>query len=153
MHNIILIISFLFLIAPISNVAHEAGHMIGAFIVKADYIHLSIGKGKRIVSFTIKKLKVTLRTLYFTGGQAESNRLQAYHPIEMVFITIMGPLINLLCAFIFYLLFQVHQADYILLFILFNLWLGLGNLIPFKFKENYSDGYMILKVLFKGRMN
>lgn len=150
MHIIILIVSFLFLTAPISNVAHEVGHMIGAFIVKADHMHLSIGKGKRVVTFTFKKLKVTLRRLYFTGGQAESMRYKAYLPIEMVFITIMGPLMNLLCAFIFYLLFQVHPTDIILLFILFNVWLGLGNLIPFKFKQNYSDGYMILKILFKG---
>lgn len=147
MHNINLIIVFLFLIAPISNILHEIGHMIGAIIVKSDNMILTIGKGKKVLTVPLKKLVIHVHRVFFIGGHAASKRHNPYKPLEMILITFCGPLLNILIGLSAYLLFRAHMSDYVLLFILFNLWLGLTNLIPFKIKGKYSDGYLIFKTL------
>lgn len=147
MHNINLIITFLLFIAPFTIIIHEIGHMAGAIIVKADNVHLSIGQGKKVFTVSLRKLVIHIHAIFFMGGQATSKREKPYGPMDILLITISGPLMNVFLASAIYFLFKVHSSDYILLFIFFNLWVGLGNLIPFKIREKYSDGYIIFHTL------
>ena len=141
------ILPLVFLIAPMSIIIHEMGHLLGARIVKADHYKLSIGKGKKIFSFSCHSLQIIIRTLYFTGGEAKSRRKHAYKPFDISLITAGGPLLNLVFALMCYSFFKSYPSNLIGLFILFNLWLGVGNLIPFKVRGKPSDGYLIFKAI------
>lgn len=143
------IVPLLFLIAPASIAAHEIGHLLGARIVKADVFELSIGRGKSLVSFSSKSLKINVRAFYFIGGEAKSKRKQPYKPLDIFLITIGGPLLNLLCAYLFYMLHTAYPSEFLGLIILFNLWLGLVNLIPLKMSGKSSDGYVIFQAILK----
>lgn len=141
------VLPLLFLVAPVSIVMHEIGHLLGAKIVKADYLNLSIGQGKRLFSFSGETFIITVHALYFLGGETKSKRKQPYKPLDILLITAGGPIVNLLLVFVFYVIYSVYPFKYILLLILFNLWLGLGNLIPFKIRGKCSDGYIIFKAI------
>lgn len=143
------IIPLIFLIAPLSVIAHEIGHIIGARIVKADYVKLSIGQGRKLYSLSKRSFEMTIHLFYFIGGYATSGRVIPYNSKDIIIISIFGPMINIILAFIFYGIYIVYSQDFVLLLCLFNLWLGIANLIPFKYKHNYSDGYVILTRVIK----
>ncbi|SDQ53136.1 hypothetical protein SAMN05216232_1940 [Virgibacillus subterraneus] len=145
--NISLLLYLLFVVAPIGTVLHEAGHVIGAKSLKADRMRLTIGSGKIVSSFFISKVQVTIRVIFFLGGLASSERKRIYKPHELIWIALCGPLTNGLTAFLLYLLNTAYPSNYLLLLLLFNLWIGLINLVPFRFKDKQSDGYTIVKVL------
>jgi len=147
MVNIVIhfLLPLILLIAPMSVIVHEIGHLLGAKIVKAEYFKLSIGKGKSILFYSKKSLDIIVRAFYFTGGEAKSKRKQPYKPFDILLITAGGPLMNLIFAFMLYVISKVYPTNLIGLFILFNLWLGIGNLIPFKVKGKTSDGYVIYR--------
>lgn len=138
------ILPLIFLIAPLSVIAHEIGHVIGAKIVKANYTKLSIGQGRKIYTLSKKSFTMIIHLLYFIGGHATSERVLPYNSKDIIIISIFGPMVNIVLGFIFYEVYIVYSQDLILLLSLFNLWLGFTNLIPFKYKNNYSDGYVIL---------
>lgn len=139
----------LFVVAPIGTIVHESGHAIGAKLVKADTINLSIGLGKEIGTFSFKNLRMTVHLFFFLGGFVQSNRKPAYRSLEIICITAFGSVNNGIFAILFYLLNGIYYNQYIQILFLFNLWLAIVNMIPFKLKGKQSDGYMILKTLFK----
>ncbi|WP_106497357.1 site-2 protease family protein [Lentibacillus sp. Marseille-P4043] len=144
--DIYVLLWLLFFIAPISTVLHECGHMLGARLVKADQITLAVGVGKKMYHFSHKQYRVSIHALFFLGGLAYSERNKPYKPMEIVWITICGPFINGIAACLVYLLFGFANG-YVQLFILFNIWLAIVNIIPFKLKEKHSDGYTIVKTV------
>ncbi|WP_284141243.1 MULTISPECIES: site-2 protease family protein [unclassified Virgibacillus] len=149
MTTLLFILLFILLIAPISNTIHECGHMIGARITGADHMLLSIGIGKPIATFSLRRVTVTIHLFYFLGGMATNVRSIPYRPFEMAIITIGGPFFSILCAFVVGLLMGIYPNEILLLFLLFNLWIGIINLIPFKRKDKKSDGYILFKLIFK----
>src|SRR5690625_5298721 len=107
------ILPLVFLIAPMSIIIHEMVHLLGARIVKADHYELSIGKGKKIFSFSGHSLEIIIRTLYFTGGEAKSRRKHAYKPFDISLITDGGPLFKLVFALMCYSLFKSYTSYFI----------------------------------------
>lgn len=79
----------------------------------------------------------------------ENERYVPYRTIEMISIIVFGPLLNGVFAVFFYMLYDLFPNEYLFLLFLFNGWLALINLIPFKVKSKQSDGYMILNLLRK----
>lgn len=135
----------IFIIAPLGTIMHELGHAIGARLLRADQIHLTVGSGKPIVTLSIRSFHMTINIVYFLGGMANSKRERDYSAGEAAFIAVCGPLFNGIFALFWVMLFYVMPSTFIWLMVLFNLWLFLVNLVPFQIKGKTSDGYTILK--------
>ena len=138
-----------FVVAPIGTIIHESGHVIGAKIVKADNINLSIGLGRKIGTLSFGNFQITVNMLFFLGGYVQSHREPSYRSLEIICITAFGSINNALFALLFYLLYGIYYNHYIYLLFLFNLWLAFVNIIPFKISGKESDGYAILKTLIR----
>lgn len=145
--DIYLLIYLILIVAPISTIIHESGHMIGSFLSKSDHMKLSIGYGKEIIHFSKKNIEVTIRLFFFLNGNTKSERHRPYGVMEHILISVCGPLNNIIFVFLFYFIYMIHPNDYILLFIFFNGWLAITNIIPYKIKDRYSDGYLIVKMI------
>ncbi|HLR66365.1 hypothetical protein [Virgibacillus alimentarius] len=145
--DIYLLLFLVFVVAPISMVIHESGHLIGAKTMRADHITLSIGLGKMIGSLSFKKIHIKFHTVFFLGGLLKSERTPTYKPLEIIWVTICGLLSSGLFTILFYLLYNIYTNYYIQLLFLFNGWLFIVNTIPFKIKGKQSDGYMIYKII------
>lgn len=145
--DIYLFLYLLFAAAPISIILHEIGHAFAAKIVNADSIMISIGKGKRLKVIFLGRMQLVIYTAFFLGGLAESKRKTPYSPREIVWIAMLGPITNGMIAFLFYVLNEIYPNNYLQLFYWFNVWLAVVNIIPFKLKDKYTDGYMIMQVI------
>lgn len=147
--NIYLLLYLLFITAPIGTIIHEGGHLIGAKLMKADHLRMTIGYGKKLLSFKCKNIRIIICSFFFIGGHVQNERNIPYQTMEMICIIGSGPLLNGVFAVFFYILYDLIPNEYLYLLFLFNLWLALINVIPFKLKEKQSDGYMILNLLRK----
>jgi len=145
--NIALLLFTLFIVAPIGTFIHESGHMLGAQFMKADCVQLSIGLGKRLGTICFKKIHITIHALFFLGGFVQSERKLPYKPLDIFWITICGPMNNGIFALLFFSLNGIYANQYIYILYLFNLWLAIINMIPYKVKNRHSDGYIILKII------
>jgi len=144
--NIYLVLLLVFIIAPISTLLHELGHVLGAKWSKADSIILSIGSGYKIAAFSCKRIRVSLHLLFFLGGMAYNERNKPYKSREIIIISLCGPVSNVIAAaVVFY--FAGFSYGFVRAFILFNIWLAVINLIPFHLNGKQSDGYTIVKAI------
>ncbi|WP_026906598.1 site-2 protease family protein [Paucisalibacillus globulus] len=146
--NTVLLIYLVFIVAPISNFIHELGHMLGAKLARADDITIYVGRGRRIFRLLTHQTDIQVGIAFFTSGLTVSNRKNVYRPHEMIYITFLGPLLNAIMVFIFYLIYMNLPNTFILFFMLYNGWLFLVNCIPFKIGKQESDGYIIVRELF-----
>ncbi|HLR73976.1 MAG TPA: site-2 protease family protein [Virgibacillus sp.] len=145
--NLNLLLFLIFIVAPIGTVIHELGHVIGASLVKSDRIMLSIGTGKKLGTISLKNVDISIHTLFFLGGYTYYERKDTYQSNELIWMTILGPISSCLFAYIFYYCYQVAPNSYFKLLFLFNAWLTIVNIVPFKFRRKSSDGYIIVKLL------
>jgi len=145
-HVFILII----LLAPISLLIHELGHVYGATRMKATKVQLSIGIGSTLFQRDTNKFEIILRRFFLVHYATATVREEPFRRSEKLFITIMGPLFNAICAFSLFLIeYYVYTHLIIQLFMLFNIWLVVMNLIPFKIGQKHSDGYTIYRLFFQ----
>src|SRR5690625_24661 len=147
--DIFLFLYLVFVVAPIGTIIHECGHLFGAGTTQADQITLSIGQGKQVISFSGKKMHITIHAIFFLGGLAQSKRNSPYKSVEIIWVTFCGLLSSGIFAVFFYFLYNAYPNPYIQLLFLFNAWLAVVNSIPFKIKGIQSDGYTICKVIFQ----
>lgn len=147
--DIYLFLFLIFFAAPVGIAVHEMGHMLGAKMVNADKTTLTIGTGNVIFRRAWKQTEITIRMLFFLGGAAGSQRKIPYELAEQIKITALGPLSNFLAAGFCYGLYIAYPGDYLLIVLLFNLWVGLINIIPYRMKGKESDGYTIRKIIKK----
>ncbi|WP_163969905.1 M50 family metallopeptidase [Oceanobacillus halotolerans] len=147
--DLYIVIIFLFIMAPIATFIHEFGHAIGARMRGADNVNLSLGTGNKCIHFNLNNIHITICSLYFLGGLVWSNRSTPYSNSELVLIALSGPISNGMVALVSFIPFYFIPNSYLSVFILFNLWLCIMNLIPFKIKQKKSDGYTIWQVLFE----
>src|SRR5699024_9651363 len=113
------------------------------------YLHLTIGYGTKLFTFTCLNIQLIICRFFFIGGYVKNGRYLPYLTIAMLRIIVFERLLHVLFAVFFYMLYNLFPNVYIFLLLLFNLWLALINLIPFKVKDKQSDGYMILNLLRK----
>ncbi|SHF58106.1 hypothetical protein [Ornithinibacillus halophilus] len=139
----------LFVAIPLCTLIHESGHMLAARILKADHITLVIGRGSDKYKFSISKLQVVIRSLFLITGVTESSREKPYKRLEIIFITLCGPISNLFFFLLFLYLYMIFHNDYVFVLMLLNAWIGIVNITPFKVKGKLSDGYVIFQQIFK----
>lgn len=145
--TLILIVYLLLVVSPIGMVIHEFGHAFGAKLVKSVDITITFGIGKKIFTFVTKHTRINIHALYFLGGYTKTSGCKINTNKHVFWITLLGPLNNALFAIIFYYLNQIFVSPYLNLLFLFNLWLAVVNILPFKYKGKQSDGYIILQSL------
>src|SRR5690625_4954207 len=142
-----LIFFLIIIVAPFSAIVHELGHVIGAYIVSSHKLRAMIGLGKKIFTISYKNIMIHFHIIIFIGGAITYERKKPYKNKELILITILGPLNNLLFAIIFYSIYLFFPNNYFYLLSIFNLWLAVINLIPFKISGRSSDGHMIYNLL------
>lgn len=132
----------------LSLLIHEAGHIIAARLSSACNICLKIGAGKKLFAFRIGRLHVIIHRLFFLQFVTESESAKQYTNSEKIFISFLGPLFSIFFAGICYFLFTAFWDLHVLFFsFLFNLWVAVINLLPFKIGKKSSDGYVIFRLL------
>lgn len=144
-----LILYLVVLVAPISMIVHEFGHMFGAKLVKAEKIHVNLGHGKLLSTFTINNILINVHLFSMIGAYTMSYRKIPYRAYEKIVISIMGPLFSAVFAIVCYILCQWFISQLLSLFFLFNVWLAISNIVPFKIGNKQSDGYTVYKIVFQ----
>ncbi|MGM8366702.1 site-2 protease family protein [Virgibacillus sp. W0181] len=144
------ILYLIIIVAPFSLLLHEMGHVLGARIVKSEYIKLSIGSGKKLFNLTcLVPINISFHQWFFWGAYTKSKRKIPLNSLESAIVSGLGPIASIIVAFVFYYINNLFAHPFINVFVLFNLWVALVNIIPFKIGNKQSDGYMILKALSK----
>jgi|SRR5699024_7009484 len=138
----------LIIITPISLFWHELGHALGARFVRASQITLTIGIGKPIFEHNYNNMTFVIRKIFLFHSLTETQCHESLSRKDKLVITFMGPINSLVLSILAYGLFVLtspHPLFYIMS--LFNIWVGLINLLPFKINERQSDGYTILQTI------
>lgn len=147
--TVYLLIFLIVIVVPVGTIIHELGHGIAAYFVNADRITLHIGVGKHIKTFRMKRFAIFLYRIFFIGGVSDSRREIPYNTSEKIWIALGGPAGNAIVIILFFVILNPLQNPYTKLFILFQSWLMLINLIPFKWKGKKSDGYTVVHTMRK----
>jgi hypothetical protein len=141
---------FLLIGAPISIGLHEFGHALGAYIFKSDYIYFTVGNGRKLLSLNKGRIYIAIHTLIFLGGHVTYNRKRQYTRVEQIIISLGGPFCNGIIAFLCWQL-KIMENDSLRIFFWFNIWLAVVNLLPFRFRDKKSDGYICFELLVNNR--
>ncbi|WP_075036774.1 site-2 protease family protein [Halobacillus dabanensis] len=144
---ILTIIVLIFLMAPISLFVHELGHVLPGLFFGSERSNIHIGRGSSLLHCRGKKLELSIHVWFFQGAYSINERSPAFSNFEKVWISIGGPLLNGLFALILSLFFSEAENPFVKVFLLFNLYLAIVNLIPFSFKGKGSDGYHVWQLL------
>lgn len=137
-------------IAPISLLIHELGHLTGALLMKATSIRLTIGAGNILIEKQFQRVHLLIRKFFIVNSFTSTIREIPFRNREKIFITLMGPIFSSVLAFICYLTYHAIFPHYfIFIAFLFNGWLVIMNLLPYKIGQKQSDGYTICTLLFK----
>ncbi|MGM8211661.1 hypothetical protein ACLIBH_02590 [Virgibacillus sp. W0430] len=148
--ELIFVVYLIFIVAPISLFIHEVGHVIGALLVKSESIKLVIGTGnKRTLIRCTNVVTISIHQWFFRGAYTESKRNIPLQPMETAIVVVLGPIVSLLFSSVFYYFNQIFMHPLLYLFVLFNLWIGIVNLIPFKIGNKQSDGFIIWRTFVK----
>ncbi|WP_431799048.1 site-2 protease family protein [Halobacillus andaensis] len=146
-----LLLLLLFVIAPIGLVIHELGHILGGALCRAEHSVLTIGAGSSIIRIKFQKLHIIIGSLYFWGGHSANIKNPGFTRFQKVLISLGGPAANaVVCTLLIYT--NSERAGWIDLFLLFNLYLAISNLIPFRIGRRKSDGYLIFENLLARRV-
>lgn len=142
------LLAYIMLITPFGLFWHELGHVFAAYLMRARHITLTVGSGKPIIQGTLGHVTFEIRRILLFNSYTRIEASTYLSNKDKVIITSMGPIFSLLLSLLAYvlnLLIVKHLIWYILC--LFNLWLGIINLIPFRIKGKQSDGYTILQTI------
>lgn len=150
MYLFIQLFSFFFLAVPISLFIHELGHAITSLLLRADYVLIRIGKGTRLFRTNIRRFSVAIYTNFFVHYMTEYERTVPFVKREQIVIALMGPIANSIFGVMsFFIYKEIYTFKVFFFCALFNWWLMISNLIPFKIGQKRSDGYTIYTLLFK----
>jgi len=145
---VIIFFILVFIIAPFSLLFHEIGHLVGATLMRASAIRLTIGLGKPLWQTNFANVDIIIRRFFLINSLTSTVRNTPFRNREKAIITIMGPLFSGILTLIAYIAYSIFIAtDILYLFFLFNLWLVVINLIPFKIGHKQSDGYTIYRLI------
>ncbi|MFC7060507.1 site-2 protease family protein [Halobacillus seohaensis] len=144
------IITLLFIVAPIGLTIHEMGHTgIGLFSGSKRSV-LTIGLGPPIIRIKLHKLHIIIHALYFFGGYSSNEKNSGFSPLQKILISLGGPLANgLFASFLIMTTRSFVNEPFIDLLIMFNLYLAVINLVPFRLGRRKSDGYRVLQTMFR----
>jgi len=130
------------IIGPIANFWHEFGHTVAALLLKTDRIEITLGKGKEMVQFEIKTVRIKIKRIYFLGGVTNSQRVKAFNNDEKIVLALAGPFFSLLLAILSFIGCFYVMHNILLMSMIYNSWVAFMNVIPFHLKNKKSDGYI-----------
>ncbi len=136
-----------------SNFAHEIGHSVGAALIQSDRICITLGRGSQFSKWTRGRYTLIFYSTFFLGGSVSNSRERSFTSGEKILVSFCGPLMNALFATIGIMSLQWVAIPFIELFIWYNMWLAAINVIPFKIKNNQSDGYVMLSSFLEYKNN
>ncbi|KHE72614.1 site-2 protease family protein, partial [Halobacillus sp. BBL2006] len=126
---------------------HELGHVLAALAFRTEQSTINVGSGIPLIKGKIGKVRFNIRCLVFHGAHSINERKDEFSDHQKAWICLGGPLLN---AIVFFLLFLTPSFDRfspVTLFYLFNGYLAIANLIPFRIKEKKSDGYRFIQCI------
>lgn len=146
----LLVFAFFMLFAvPLSVLIHELGHALAAKRCGAQGLKIYIGSGKELCSYSIGTIKVTFHLIWMFGGATSSDIPVTLNRSKEAFVALLGPVFSLCFACVLLLIQWIYPSPITGLSMLFNLWIGGVNLIPFKIGAKHSDGFTVIQSLFK----
>ncbi|TLS37671.1 site-2 protease family protein [Pseudalkalibacillus caeni] len=141
---------FMLFVVPATIFLHETGHLIVAKVLKIKGLRMVLGTGPLLIEKNTLDVAVEIRLLYFAGGYSTTHSKGSIHKWKQGLISIGGPLINLFfCYGLMQWLDSRATNSFLQLLFLFNLWVGIINLIPFRIKGKESDGWNFIKNVLK----
>src|SRR5699024_9740539 len=96
---------YIIIITPVSLLWHELGHVLGARIVRASHVTLTIGIGNPLWERTFQNITFIIRKLFLFNSLTETKRPYLLSRKDKVVITFMGPMNSLLLGIIAYAIF------------------------------------------------
>ncbi|MGM7701027.1 site-2 protease family protein [Pseudalkalibacillus sp. Hm43] len=146
----IIVILILF---PISTFLHEMGHYITARMTGIKASEIRMGLGPVIMKIHRPSLHIEVGLFFFLGAYTISRGSDQTGDFQRLLISLNGPLVNLVLALYAYLILNTLQGDLsealVSLFAFINIWIAIGNLIPFQIKGKKSDGWIVFESLWK----
>ncbi|WP_181833112.1 site-2 protease family protein [Bacillus taeanensis] len=137
------------IILSTAQFSHEFGHLITAKTLRIKKIVLVMGSGPTIFTIRTVNTRIEINLLFFLGGYTTSEARVETPYWKQSLIAVGGPMINLLIVFFILILLQfAHIPFYISLItpvIAVNLWIGIVNLVPFRWYGKESDGWSFIK--------
>lgn len=144
------LVLFIFLSVPISLFFHELGHALMGLTFRANNVSIRIGRGRQLYRLTMRRFSLFIQMNIFVYYMTEYERTVPFTKWERIMIALMGPIVNGIVGFISFLLYkEIFMYKVFFFCTLFNWWLMITNLIPFKIGQKRSDGYTIYTLLFK----
>ncbi len=144
----IIVILILF---PISTFLHEMGHYITARMTGIKATEIRMGLGPAILKIKRPTLNLEVGLFFFLGAYTVSQGSEQTGDFQRLLISLNGPLVNLVLAIYAYLILKTPQGDVyealVSLFAFINMWIAIGNLIPFQIKGRKSDGWIVFESL------
>ncbi|KMJ58889.1 hypothetical protein AB685_07370 [Bacillus sp. LL01] len=140
---------FFYLVVPLVHLIHEAGHVSLAKLHKVNNTQIEIGIGPKLIQFSFRGTSVRINIIPFLGGHSTNDTQGELPHRKVAWISLGGPLFNLVSVLLVIPFWTPYQFSFSTLFILFSLWIGIVNLIPFKLGEKRSDGWQIVAAIIK----
>ncbi|WP_413229840.1 M50 family metallopeptidase [Halobacillus litoralis] len=137
----------IFLVAPLSLIIHEFGHVIPGLIFKARLSIIHLGRGRLVFRRRLGSVEINIYALFFQGAYSINERHPCFSPSEKIWISLGGPLLNGFTAILSLMSFMVHENRLVELLFLFNLYLAVVNLLPYSFFGKRSDGYQFIEAV------
>jgi Zn-dependent protease len=146
----IIVILILF---PFATFMHELGHYITARLTGVQTIEIRMGLGPIILKVDQPSLKLEVGLWFFIGAYTIWEGSVRSGPTKRLLIALNGPLINLVIALYSFQFVRFVQSplydSYLFIFAMINMWIAIGNFIPYQIKGRKSDGWIILQNLWK----
>jgi len=143
---LIFVLSFVGIVL-LGTFIHELGHALAARIIAFKRVRLSIGSGKELTSFQFLHIEWKFHMICILGGYTSYETPRTYHPLDVAFVAMMGPIFNGITFLLIDLFTDKLISTSLYVFLLFNGWMFLANIVPLKWKEKQSDGYLVLKMI------
>ncbi|WP_096156714.1 MULTISPECIES: site-2 protease family protein [Bacillus] len=143
-------ILFLLIGIPFIHLVHELGHVVVARIFHVKKTRIVLGMGSPVFQFSILGTSVEINKIYMFGGYSTNDEDGKLSYLQQALISLGGPTLNILLIFASIPFITRENVYFFTLFISFNIWIALSNLIPFKFGDKRSDGWVIASSIYYG---
>ncbi len=131
-------------VAPLGLLIHELGHVIPTILLGRGEAVLHLGTGSVLFRGDWGRFHLRVHRIFFLGGHTESSCNERYNRWQKGAVTLGGPSLNML---VFLFSFSLLQIEELHIFMLFNLYLAVFNLLPYSWKGKCSDGYHLFQIL------
>ena len=142
--RVVLTISAALFLIVVAIAIHEVGHLLAGLAAGFHFRSLSVGRWQ--IDRNLKVSRQGPGEDAALGGAFFAPNEMRNHPQGIAFMTLAGPMANLISAFILMML-PFHKSLIVGWFIAVSLFLGIENLVPFQYRGVTSDGMNLFTLL------